>query len=210
LSTVCNSEISQSTPVIARSCRNETQESQTFSHATPSNQNKNVKFLLSSIYTMQASLLGALGASLSLVLSTIGAAFSTVKASQFTAALPEDATVKEIATSFLGTFFSGVLAIYGLIIAVLIAPMLDGVENDSALGHRLFAAGLINGGSCMISGICLGQMLQVFANAEATGKGRKNLVAFIFMMIFMEAFGLYGLISALVLVNKSPQNYFIF
>lgn len=120
---------------------------------------------------------------------------------------------------------SGVLSIYGLIIGILLAiPTLEISDNPpddhyipKDTGYRLFAAGLVVGLPCLVSGAGIGAFLHRFSMEDAPyhmmqGQGEeqplmpsassKQIIpawALILNLAFMEAIGLYGLIIALFL-----------
>lgn len=169
----------------------------------------------------------SLGAALSLSLSITGAAAGTVAAVTRPSLQPVDPTGSAVEASedprayliaadgesrpkslrqyvdgngevrnvVLGTFFSGVLGIYGIIIAVIIAGK-DTDEVSLSDGYRFFAAGLTNGIACLVAGVGL---------ALASWKGNvSSAKRFAVYCCFIEALGLYGLITALVMC--SPKN----
>eukprot|EP00977_Amphora_coffeiformis_P030410 scaffold46804_cov199-Amphora_coffeaeformis.AAC.1 len=89
----------------------------------------------------------ALGAVLALSLSTMGAATASATSAAYATAS------REGIKSFVPVIISGVLGIYGLIVAVILSNLLQGEsELNSADGYRNFAAGLAVGLPCLASG----------------------------------------------------------
>lgn len=81
---------------------------------------------------------------------------------------------------------SGILAIYGLVVAVVISSSL---EEKSAL-HTNFmqlAAGLSVGLSCLSAGFCIGIVGD--AGVRATGQQPRMFVGMMMMLIFAEVLG---------------------
>ena len=107
---------------------------------------------------------------------------------------------------------AGVLGIYGLIIAVIIA---DGVKPFAAArrthsdysafnGFAQLSAGLCCGLSGLASGIAIGIVGD--AGVRACALQRKTYVGMVLILIFAEALGLYGLIVGLILAAKSSEE----
>ena len=73
-------------------------------------------------------------------------------------------------------------------------------QYNYALGYKQLASGLCCGLSSLAAGLAIG----VVGDAGVRANGQKNiLIALILMMIFAEAFALYGFIIAIVLVMSS-------
>ena len=101
---------------------------------------------------------------------------------------------------------AGVLGIYGLIIAVIIANSVSGVEGGrpsygyfSAVAH--FGGGLACGLSGLAAGMAIGIVGDVLTRASA--EQPKLFVGMVLILIFAEALGLYGLIVGLILASKA-------
>lgn len=97
---------------------------------------------------------------------------------------------------------AGVIGIYGLIVAVLIAAKIDkpvGGQNQFQwdLGFKFFAAGLCVGLSGLGAGYAIGEVGDV--GVRGVGREPRLFVSMILVMIFSEAIALFGLIVALVL-----------
>ena len=82
---------------------------------------------------------------------------------------------------------SGVIAIYGLIMAIIITTS---AHTDAGAAAQ-FAAGLASGLACLASGRAIGRSLPADGVAPSS--------SFILPLIFAEAIGLYGLIVGLIL-----------
>ena len=103
---------------------------------------------------------------------------------------------------------AGVLGIYGLIVAVILQgsitePSEGKVMYSSYTGFAHLAAGLC----CGLSGLAAGMAIGVVGDAgvRAVGQQEKLYVGMILILIFAEALGLYGLIVALILSQKSGE-----
>ena len=125
--------------------------------------------------------------------------------------------------SFVPIVQSGVLAIYGIVISVLLSSKMQ--QEDSAAGYRNFSAGLSVGLACLASGLGMAGFIedsivaqqQQASTAHGADEGlheplvrdnsprfvlEKPSPRFIMCLIFLEAIGLYGLIVALFLMQK--------
>lgn len=104
--------------------------------------------------------------------------------------------------SLISVIMSGIIAVYGLVIAVLIAGDLS-PENSyseySGLVH--LAAGLSVGLPGLAAGYAIGTVGN--AGARAFMKEEKTFVGIVLVLIFAEVLGLYGLIVALILNTKT-------
>ena len=89
------------------------------------------------------------------------------------------------------TIMSGVIAIYGLIMAVIITSS----ARTGAGAAAQLAAGLASGLACLASGRAIGRTLPADGVAPSA--------TYILPLIFAEAIGLYGLIVGLIL-NSVP------
>ena len=112
---------------------------------------------------------------------------------------------------------AGVLSIYGIIVAVIIAGKMEGME--STLAYKCFSAGFSVGLSCLASGLAMGKFLDKYLAGPSTSSARPSseierpLVGssrslrsapcsgwgLLIVMVFLEAIGLYGLIVAFIL-----------
>jgi len=95
---------------------------------------------------------------------------------------------------------AGVVGIYGLICAVIVATKVKTVGYMTFAGAAHFAAGLSVGFSGLAAGLSIGIIGDV--GVRAAGQQPKLFVGMILILIFAEALGLYGLIIALILSTK--------
>lgn len=154
-------------------------------------------------------LMTALGAALSIFLTAAGSVVASIQAGLF--ALRSGGRGF---WSFAPIIISGVLAIYGIIIAVLLSKKEVKTEQE---GYQNFAAGLSVGLACLMSGIGMAKFIEkhmenpprstrngqveplISSNGDAVVVMDPPTVGFMFVLVFLEAIGLYGLIVALIL-----------
>merc|ERR1719209_1152722 len=97
---------------------------------------------------------------------------------------------------------AGILAIYGVVIAVLISQKISpGMSAYIAFLH--FGSGLSVGLSAVASGFAIGIVGD--AGVRGTAQQPKLFVGMVLILIFADVLGLYGLITALVLVVKTSS-----
>lgn len=130
--------------------------------------------------------------------AALGAAYGTAKSGTGIAAMsvmrPE-----MIMKSIIPVVMAGIIAIYGLVVAVLIANSL----NDGISLYRSFlqlGAGLSVGLSGLAAGFAIGIVGD--AGVRGTAQQPRLFVGMILILIFAEVLGLYGLIVALILSTK--------
>ena len=99
---------------------------------------------------------------------------------------------------FTAIVMSGVLAIYGLIIAVILSGAMS-TEISIASGAIKLCAGLTVGLCCLFSGWGIGNSF------PEEGKAPTRYYSLVMIHIYLEALGLYGLIVALIM-NANSQN----
>ncbi|KAI2576582.1 ATPase H+ transporting V0 subunit c [Homo sapiens] len=145
-----------------------------------------------------ASFFAVMGASAAMVFSALGAAYGTAKSGTGIAAMsvmrPE-----QIMKSIIPVVMAGIIAIYGLVVAVLIANSL----NDDISLYKSFlqlGAGLSVGLSGLAAGFAIGIVGD--AGVRGTAQQPRLFVGMILILIFAEVLGLYGLIVALILSTK--------
>lgn len=166
-----------------------------------------------------AELMTGLGAAASVFLASTGAVFGSIPAGVF--ALKSSGFV-----SMCPIIISGVLAIYGCIVAVLLSRKFqDSGTMTEADGYKNFSAGLAVGFACLVSGLGMARFLESFMKAhprrissfsppEDEQQARPLLsstqheqglcyspIKFLMIFCFIEAIGLYGLIVALLLMQ---------
>lgn len=145
-----------------------------------------------------APFFSAMGAASAMVFSALGAAYGTAKSGTGIAAMsimrPE-----LIMKSVVPVVMAGIVAIYGVVIAVLISQkMVEGMTAYAGFLH--LGAGLSVGLSGLAAGFAIGIVGD--AGVRGTAQQPKLFVGMILILIFAEVLGLYGLITALVLVVK--------
>ncbi|CAH3017553.1 unnamed protein product [Porites evermanni] len=145
---------------------------------------------------------GVMGATSAMVFSALGAAYGTAKSGTGIAAMsvmrPE-----LIVKSIIPVVMAGILAIYGLVVAVLIG---NGSELKTKKFYKCFldlGAGLSVGFSGLASGFAIGIVGD--AGVRGTAQQPRLFVGMILILIFAEVLGLYGLIVGLILVTKNSS-----
>lgn len=145
-----------------------------------------------------ACFLCMMGVVSAIVFSTLGAAYGTAKASVGIASM----SIKHphlVMKAIVPVVMAGIIAIYGLVIAVLLAGSLQ-VNYSAYKGFLNLSAGLAVGVSGMAAGIAIGVVGE--AGVRASAQQPKLFVAVILILIFAEVLGLYGLIVAIYLFTK--------
>jgi V-type H+-transporting ATPase proteolipid subunit len=159
-------------------------------------------------------LLTGLGSALSIFLAGAGSAIASSEGAIY-------ARRKKGVIAFVPIIISGVLSIYGIIIAIiLVGKMASSSEQEmtEVSGYRHLSAGLAVGLASLVSGLGIARFLN-HLNKEAViaieddlecSKAQPlvqhgeepNFVNLAFGLIFLEAIALYGLIVALFLIGK--------
>jgi len=136
-----------------------------------------------------------------MIFSTVGAAFGTAKAGIGIAGV---GTFKPelIMKSLIPVVMSGIIAVYGLVVSVLIVGGLSPTED-----YPLFA-GFIHLGAglaCGFTGLAAGYAIGFVGDScvRAYIHESKVFVAMVLILIFAEVLGLYGLIVALIMNTKA-------
>merc|ERR1712118_126810 len=152
-----------------------------------------------------APFFGFMGCAAALVFACLGAAYGTAKSGVGVAnmgVLHPDVVMKSI----IQVVMAGVLGIYGLIVAVLLA---SGIKADGAYSYSSYSgfsapsAGLCCGLAGLSAGIAIGIVGD--AGVRANARQPKLFVGIILILIFAEALGLYGLIVALILQSNKLE-----
>eukprot|EP00193_Tetraselmis_chui_P005412 CAMPEP_0177751118 /NCGR_PEP_ID=MMETSP0491_2-20121128/200_1 /TAXON_ID=63592 /ORGANISM="Tetraselmis chuii, Strain PLY429" /LENGTH=180 /DNA_ID=CAMNT_0019266203 /DNA_START=307 /DNA_END=849 /DNA_ORIENTATION=- len=176
-----------------------------------------------------AAALGLAGAVASLTLPAAGAAYGTALAGEAGSSCSRR-NDKLGLRCLVPTIMSGVLAIYGLIISVIILNRLGADDFTLADGWTALSAGLALGFSCLFSGLAIGKIARsgiaaycdscfgpaatsVPEGATATTplldapellapNGNKQVfITMTLNLIFAESIGFYGLIVALIMLS---------
>merc|ERR1711981_1453432 len=134
-----------------------------------------------------------------MVFSAMGAAYGTAKSGTGIAAMsvmrPE-----LIMKSIIPVVMAGIIAIYGVVVAVLIAGQLTPEKYSLYKGFVHLGAGLAVG----LSGLAAGYAIGIVGDAGVRGTAQQPrlFVGMILILIFAEVLGLYGLIVAIYLYAK--------
>jgi V-type H+-transporting ATPase 16kDa proteolipid subunit len=101
-----------------------------------------------------------------------------------------------------GVIMSGIIAVYGLVVAVLIAGDLSPTKNYTAYaGFVHLAAGLSVGLAGLAAGYAIGMVGN--AGARAFLQQQKVFVGKVLILIFSEVLGLYGLIVGYKVIPRT-------
>merc|ERR1712153_57963 len=141
------------------------------------------------------------GCACALVFACLGAAYGTAKSGVGVAnmgVMHPDVVMKSI----IPVVMAGVLGIYGLIVAVLLA---SGIKSDDPYGYSSYSgfSALSAGMCCGLAGLAIGIVGD--AGVRANARQPKLFVGIILILIFAEALGLYGLIVALILQSNKLE-----
>ena len=100
---------------------------------------------------------------------------------------------------------AGVLGIYGLIIAVIIANEVEPGKGGPAYPYFAAFAHFGGGMACGLSGLAAGLAIGIVGDGmtRAAAEQPKLFVGMVLILIFAEALGLYGLIVGLILAAKA-------
>ncbi|EGC47262.1 vacuolar ATPase proteolipid subunit c [Histoplasma capsulatum var. duboisii H88] len=139
-----------------------------------------------------APFIGMAGICAAMVFGSIGAAYGTAKSGI------------GIAGSLIPVVMAGIIAVYGLVVAVLIAGGLGPPPQKTYslyTGFMHLAAGLSVGLSGLAAGYTIGVVGDV--GVRSYMQQSRVFVGMVLILIFGEVLGLYGLIVALILNSKS-------
>lgn len=143
---------------------------------------------------------GVMGATAAMVFSALGAAYGTAKSGTGIAAMsvmrPE-----LIMKSIIPVVMAGIIAIYGLVVAVLIGTSMKPDTYTLFKSFLDLGAGLSVGLSGLAAGFAIGIVGD--SGVRGTAQQPRLFVGMILILIFAEVLGLYGLIVALILTTKS-------
>ncbi|XP_068703614.1 V-type proton ATPase 16 kDa proteolipid subunit c-like [Montipora capricornis] len=142
---------------------------------------------------------GVVGATSAMVFSALGAAYGTAKSGTGIAAMsvmrPE-----LIMKSIIPVVMAGIIAIYGLVVAVLIGNGLSPGDYTLYKSFLDLGAGLSVGLSGLAAGFAIGIVGD--SGVRGTAQQPRLFVGMILILIFAEVLGLYGLIVALILITR--------
>jgi len=147
-----------------------------------------------------APFFGFAGVASAIIFSTVGAAFGTSKSGIGIAGLgtfrPE-----LIMKSLIPVVMSGIIAVYGLVVSVLISGSIKPNDYTLFAGFVHLGAGLACGMTGMAAGYAIGHVGDSCVRAYV--HEQKIFVSMVLILIFAEVLGLYGLIVALIMDSKA-------
>jgi V-type H+-transporting ATPase proteolipid subunit len=160
---------------------------------------KPVTKLTTDIESSISSFYGFMGIACALVFANLGAAYGTAKSGVGICAMGV-MKPSSIIKGVIPVIMAGILGIYGLIVAVILAQKLNG-EGILPVkkGYQYLGSGLCCGLTSFAAGIAIG--IGGEAGVRALGQQEKIFVGMMLILIFAEALGLYGLIVSLILVQ---------
>ncbi|XP_047121678.1 V-type proton ATPase 16 kDa proteolipid subunit c-like [Schistocerca piceifrons] len=135
---------------------------------------------------------GVMGASSAIIFSAFGAAYGTAKSGTGIASM---AVMRPelIMKSIIPVVMAGIIAIYGLVIAILIAGKITEPATYSLyMGFKHLGAGLSVGFSGLGAGFAVGIVGD--AGVRGTAQQPRLFIGMVLILIFAEVLGLYGLI----------------
>ncbi|KAB5589041.1 V-type H+-transporting ATPase 16kDa proteolipid subunit [Ceratobasidium theobromae] len=152
-----------------------------------------------------APFFGFAGVASSMIFSTIGAAYGTSKSGIGITGL---GTFKPelLMKSLIPVVMSGIIAVYGLVVAVLISGAMDPTQPYPLYsGFIHLGAGL----ACGLTGLSAGYAIGIIGDScvRAYVYESKVFVTMVLILIFAEVLGLYGLIVALIMHSKTQDNF---
>lgn len=134
----------------------------------------------------------------------MGAAYGTAKAGVAISSVgtsKPDAIIK----SLLPVIMAGILSIYGMVVGIFIALLLNPNEPLSLFAGALhLGAGLSVGIACLASGLAIGKIGEVGVRGYA--KQPRFFFGFILLLVFSEILGIYGFIGAGLLVSVTRSD----
>ena len=146
---------------------------------------------------------GFAGCALAMILSSLGSAYGTAKSGIGISGI---GTFKPelIMKSLIPVVMSGILAIYGLVVAVLISGNISPTEEYTFYnGVMHLGCGLCVGFACLSSGYAIGIVGDV--GVRKFMHQPRLFVGMVLILIFSEVLGLYGMIVALIMNTRGSQ-----
>lgn len=150
-----------------------------------------------------APFFGMAGIAMAMILGCAGAAYGTAKSGIGIAGV---GTFRPdlIMKSLIPVVMSGIIAVYALVIAVLIAGDMTPSQNYSLFtGFMHLASGLSVGGSGLAAGYAIGVVGD--QGVRSYMQQSRVFVGMVLILIFAEVLGLYGLIVGLILNSKAQS-----
>jgi V-type H+-transporting ATPase proteolipid subunit len=146
-----------------------------------------------------ASFFSFLGIACALAFTAIGSGYGTAKSSIGVFAVcamhPEF-----IYRGLMPIIMAGIVGIYGLVTAVIIAPGVSDNKYSLFSGYANLAGGLSVGLTGLASGMCIG--VAGDAAARAMSEQPRLIMGAMLILIFGEVLGLYGFIISIILSSK--------
>ncbi|KAI9296831.1 V-type ATPase [Neoconidiobolus thromboides FSU 785] len=149
-----------------------------------------------------APFFATMGVASAIIFTSFGAAYGTAKSGVGLSAmgvLRPDMVIRAIVP----VVMAGIIAIYGLVVAVMSSGSLN-AQMPLYNGFIILAAGLSVGFSGLAAGFAIGIVGD--AGVRAIAQQPRLFVGMILILIFAEVLGLYGLIVALILNSKVTDN----
>ncbi|KAJ3615862.1 hypothetical protein Zmor_012238 [Zophobas morio] len=150
-----------------------------------------------------APFFGVLGATSAMVFTAFGAAYGTAKSGTGISAI---SVMKPdlIMKSIIPVVMAGIIAIYGLVVAVIISSNMKGDSYTLYKSFRDLGAGVAVG----LSGLAAGFAIGVVGDSGVRGNAQQPrlFVGMILILIFAEVLGLYGMIVALILYTSPTES----
>jgi len=151
-----------------------------------------------------APFFGFAGVASSMILSTVGAAYGTAKSGIGIAGLGQFKP-ELLMKSLIPVVMSGIIAVYGLVVSVLISGGLNPAQPYSLYaGFIHLGAGL----ACGCTGVAAGYAIGIVGDScvRAYVYESKVFVSMVLILIFAEVLGLYGLIVALIMNSRALMD----
>ena len=149
--------------------------------------------------TIVASFFSFLGIACALAFTSIGSGYGTAKSAIGVFAVcamhPEF-----IYRGLMPIIMAGIVGIYGLVTAVIIAPSVKDTGYSLFNGYANLAGGLSVGLTGLASGMCIG--VAGDAAARAMAEQPRLIMGAMLILIFGEVLGLYGFIVSIILNGK--------
>jgi V-type H+-transporting ATPase proteolipid subunit len=149
-----------------------------------------------------APLFSYLGIGAALAFTAFGSAFGTFKSSSGLFAVCS-VHPDLIYRGLMPVIMAGIVGIYGLVAAIIIAPGI-GYPYSVFTGYATLAGGLSVGFTGLASGMTIGVAGDVAVRAMA--EQPRLLMGAMLILIFGEVLGLYGFIVSILLSSKKPQT----
>jgi V-type H+-transporting ATPase proteolipid subunit len=140
-------------------------------------------------------LFGALGAASAIIFTSVGAAIGSAKTGSAIASIAPK-RMDLVFKSMIPVVMSGVLPIYGIMMAVVIVNNL----SPTMLLYRSLlslSGGLAVGLTAIASGVAIGVVAD--SGIKAAAEQSKSFCSMVLTLIFCEALGLYGFVVGLLL-----------